>query len=358
MEGRDTHEEGNETKPLIEQKRFLDPTNPDDKRERVWLASYPRSGNTYMRLIMEQVTGIHTGTPAPPNSKKGVQALYDRGFIAEGITDDRVWMVKTHFPERARPGGEGIRGHKVMLMMRNPFDSIDSYFNLRTTGTHDQSLEEEEYTRLAELFDEHVNDEVACLKKYFVFWKNADIPCLFVKYEDLKANFKDLATEMVQFILNKKDISGTEEQKRLDMVIAEGLKNLYKPRVGTNFNSLHHYSKDQIRLILTQLREEMIDFGFLTDELFDQPCMAEFKEEFYSPEVQGRIKDGRGEFTTRWIQDHNRELIDTLDARREAGEENEVKKIGGFEDYCREKTMMQIHHMYMKKGDNVKVKSK
>lgn len=52
------------------------------------------------------------------------------------MVDHRVRVVKTHYPERLglRPFG----GSKVILLVRNPFDAIDSYFNMALTNTHDQ----------------------------------------------------------------------------------------------------------------------------------------------------------------------------------------------------------------------------
>lgn len=50
--------------------------------------------------------------------------------------DHRVRVVKTHYPERL--GFRPFEGSKAILLVRNPFDAIDSYFNMALTNTHDQ----------------------------------------------------------------------------------------------------------------------------------------------------------------------------------------------------------------------------
>ena len=42
-----------------EQMRFL---SPSESRQKVALASYPGSGNTWARLLLEELTGVYTGS--------------------------------------------------------------------------------------------------------------------------------------------------------------------------------------------------------------------------------------------------------------------------------------------------------
>lgn len=52
------------------------------------------------------------------------------------MVDHRVQVVKTHYPERT--GLRPFEGDKAILLVRNPFDAVDSYFNMALTNTHDQ----------------------------------------------------------------------------------------------------------------------------------------------------------------------------------------------------------------------------
>ncbi|CAN0472101.1 unnamed protein product, partial [Hapterophycus canaliculatus] len=54
----------------------------------------------------------------------------------EGVVDHRVRVVKTHYPERS--GFRPFECSKAILLVRNPFDAIDSYFNMALTNTHDR----------------------------------------------------------------------------------------------------------------------------------------------------------------------------------------------------------------------------
>ena len=65
----------------------------------------------------------------------------------EGVTDSSVWLVKSHWPERK--GCEPIAVHAAVLIVRSPFDVIDSYWNMVLTSSHNHSVQEGEYARLS-----------------------------------------------------------------------------------------------------------------------------------------------------------------------------------------------------------------
>lgn len=52
------------------------------------IVSYPRSGNTFMRLLMEQTSGLCTGSDSRPNRNLAASLLRS-GFRGEGIVDSR-----------------------------------------------------------------------------------------------------------------------------------------------------------------------------------------------------------------------------------------------------------------------------
>jgi hypothetical protein len=58
----------------------------------------------------------------------------------EGVVDDRSWVIKTHWPERY--GYRRFDVSRAILIVRNPFDAMDSYFNMAMTNTHDKRLRE------------------------------------------------------------------------------------------------------------------------------------------------------------------------------------------------------------------------
>lgn len=127
--------EGCKLRPLaFRYPRFLFKTSPHDKAA---LVSYPRSGNSFMRKVLEQETGIVTGSDSRPNRTLAA-SLLKFGYLGEGITDQSVWIVKSHFPERL--GYVAFPVNRVILLVRNPFDAIQSYFHMGMTNTHDKNL--------------------------------------------------------------------------------------------------------------------------------------------------------------------------------------------------------------------------
>lgn len=108
--------------------------------EKVLLVSYPRCGNSYARKLLEGATGIVTGSDSRPNRPLAA-SLIRFGYVGEGITDQSVWIVKSHFPERM--GFIRFPVKRVILVVRNPFDAIESYFHMGMTNTHDKCLSSE-----------------------------------------------------------------------------------------------------------------------------------------------------------------------------------------------------------------------
>lgn len=62
-------------------------------------ATYPRSGNTFLRKYFEEITGVATGSDMVMKYNLNVSLQYT-GFKGEGIVDDRIWINKSHFPVR------------------------------------------------------------------------------------------------------------------------------------------------------------------------------------------------------------------------------------------------------------------
>lgn len=98
--------------------------------------------------------------------------------------DESVWFVKTHFPERV--GWKPFAVKKAILVVRNPWDAIDSYFNMTLTNTHNKSLAESQYVRFADRWDGLVRNEIDVWMKFHRYWTSkVDIPIIVVRYEDL-----------------------------------------------------------------------------------------------------------------------------------------------------------------------------
>ncbi|XP_060806731.1 WSCD family member AAEL009094 [Amyelois transitella] len=83
------------------------------------LASFPGSGNTWLRYLLQQSTGIVTGSIYMD------YGLKLHGFPAENTTDGSVLVVKTH----GAPPLDTYKFDAAVLLIRNPRDAILADFN-------------------------------------------------------------------------------------------------------------------------------------------------------------------------------------------------------------------------------------
>ena len=68
-----------------------------EKVHHVLLVSFPRCGNTFTRKIFENITGVTTGSDFNTDNCP-TMALTILGFKGESVQDDRIWLLKTHYP--------------------------------------------------------------------------------------------------------------------------------------------------------------------------------------------------------------------------------------------------------------------
>ena len=106
---------------------------------RVVYATYPRSGNSLMRKYFENVTGTATGSDMVLKHSSNV-ALQFCGFKAEGITDERTWINKTHFPY-VLPFQWNWSSDIAVVCTRYQLDADPSFFYLLYTNCHSASFE-------------------------------------------------------------------------------------------------------------------------------------------------------------------------------------------------------------------------
>ena len=109
------------------QLKFLNRTKPITA-----LVSFPGSGNTWMRYLIEQATGVFTGSVY---CDKGLKVVHPGEHIASG----NVIVVKTHQAEATLvPVSQEMFGHfhfnQAIFLLRNPFDALVSEANRRWGG--------------------------------------------------------------------------------------------------------------------------------------------------------------------------------------------------------------------------------
>lgn len=99
---------------------------------RVALASYPRTGNSFLRKTLEQITGVFSGSDMHLDL---TITLQQQGMLGEQTVDNSCWIVKTHFPINDNPT-QAFDADKIIYITRHPVDVIPSQASLMFTMAH------------------------------------------------------------------------------------------------------------------------------------------------------------------------------------------------------------------------------
>ncbi|CBY35460.1 unnamed protein product [Oikopleura dioica] len=97
--------------------------------------SYPGSGNTWTRILLEDITGIYTGSIYRDGS------LTRGGFKGEGTNPmkGQTMIVKSHFPSNQKV----MHAAKaIIFVVRNPFDAIIAEYKRRRGHGHTSVVSE------------------------------------------------------------------------------------------------------------------------------------------------------------------------------------------------------------------------
>jgi hypothetical protein len=166
------------------------------------LVSYPRSGNTLVRSLLERTTGLVTGSDTRPDRSLSKELAEQHGLIGEGVTSSRrVKFVKTHWPERV--GNQVFVGHCAIVLVRNPYDAIDSYWNMNATKSHTESLASEMYDKFRDKWHGLVRNEILIWNKFLEYWLGDEcpVPVLVVRFEDLICDPRHELNRMLEFTI-------------------------------------------------------------------------------------------------------------------------------------------------------------
>lgn len=126
---------------------------------RTALASWPRSGNTWLRQMIETATGEKTGSVYRHNS----------AVMEDGTTEGLV--VKTHELEWQK-------FDRAIYLVRSPYDAIWSFYHWRRDINGEGALD----------WDEHVMESLIGWRNWpdhTRHWMAAEIPVLRMTYEGL-----------------------------------------------------------------------------------------------------------------------------------------------------------------------------
>jgi Sulfotransferase domain len=166
----------------------------------VWLASYPKSGNTWVRFLL--YSAIY-GAPSQSLDIAGKIPDIHRPIAFEP-QDTGPQLCKTHFAySEQHPKITDTQG--AVLIVRDPRDVFFSALNYRRlAGLTSQQLSDEQYAKhyIAARGDPDFKSlGFGTWGSHALSWKNqSQFPVYVVKYEDLKADTSSELSKIIDFI--------------------------------------------------------------------------------------------------------------------------------------------------------------
>lgn len=188
------------------------------KRNTIQLTSFPRSGNSFLRRTTEKLTGIASGSVMPMAPFNMAMPLQLVGYNGEGHTDDRVFCVKAHHPLEL--GFKTYNATKTVVCIRNPLDVFPSYAALSNTNSHDNRPDFEIHSEYPEWWTWFVKLQTGLMKRFFTTilkdcQENKQNPLYIIRYEDMVLKQEEALTGLFSFILEQKDLTGTNAERRI-----------------------------------------------------------------------------------------------------------------------------------------------
>jgi hypothetical protein len=161
----------------------------------VWIASYPRSGNTFLRILLQNIFGllsyslyrIEGDTHPDPSADALDESPYLPANWRKRIRDDgtaALTLIKTHDPPED--------GHRAIYLIRDGRPAIHSYYH---------------YTQKYAFEKVSLTDMIAGACQFggwsdhYGSWRPQTRPhTLFLRYEDLVANPMDIIPKLAEFL--------------------------------------------------------------------------------------------------------------------------------------------------------------
>ena len=204
--------------------------------ERVALASYPRSGNTWLRILLESATELRCGTIY---REEGIMSRPDRGLA-----------IKTH-------QCDSYKYSRAIHLVRHPLDVLDSYYRWKREYARQRTASWERFAaRGTSQWVRHTERWLAV--RYDVF---------LLRYEDLYRDPEEGLTRLLVWLGCEAEggvVRKAVEESTIDRIrqrVPEREGRLFFRRGGTG-RSLGHYSPELLALIRERAGGTMERLGY------------------------------------------------------------------------------------------------
>jgi len=158
------------------------------------LVSFPGSGNSWLRYLIERSSGYFTGSVY--EDKK----LFKSGLLGElrSPTDGTTILQKAHHDNDGVVKFKPVFGYRGVLIIRNPYDALLSFWNFRYTknkNKHTGIIRKSEFNY--KKWANFVRKEIPGWTSLIMSWIENSQDYLIVLYEDVQ---KDPREELIRIL--------------------------------------------------------------------------------------------------------------------------------------------------------------
>lgn len=217
-----------------------------DEWKRVYLATYPRSGNHWIRYLIEECTGIATASVYRDVIPLHMENPFEVGFFPpNGYEQNRIYptrediiFIKTHYPCMPSNQFDLKKCTKTIRVVRNPIDSFYSAHIYPGNNNLDKKMS-----------IEFIKRHIKTWEYFQTYWNNQE-DLLTIRYEDL---LKD-PLSLLKIILQESGYHCTEDD-------IERAVRKYPPK-NNELQHISHYEQSDIDVIKLELNTLLNQFNY------------------------------------------------------------------------------------------------
>jgi len=225
--------------------------------KKVYLATYPRSGNHWMRYLIEEVTNTVTGSVyCDGDEPLHLPMMFPWGYCPDhGYEGNRpypkrndVVMIKTHFPHQPAQQLDNRPYIVAIRIVRHPVDSCYSFYTYNHHAYY-------AYTHLGCAQPDHIVPKewieyfISSWQQFQYYWNNQP-NVLTIRYEDLYYSPESTLKKVIDAI------GYPAQDSDIKRAVAK-----YPPRGGT-LKYFDHFHPDDLALIESQLHDLIIQYKY------------------------------------------------------------------------------------------------
>ncbi len=218
----------------------------------IWIASYPKSGNTYVRSFLSSYYYSKKGKfdfelllnikqfPAVRYSSKKAYTFLDaaKNWISNQKTffeKDKIYFLKTHnsleeyFGNKFTTSSETLGAIYIVRDPRNIISSMCNHYSLNLEEAYAKMIDINSSLSFKTIDGDYSNFTfLGRWSNHFHSWKNnINFKTLIIRYEDLRDNASDQFKKIIDFV---EDLKGTkskiDEEKMINSINSTSFSNL------------------------------------------------------------------------------------------------------------------------------------